>query len=96
LNDDVPEVPAHGSETADRVHATLDRLPPRYARAMEWRYLDGVDVPEIARRLDLSYKAAESLLSRARSAFRETYERLGATPGAVRIADGFGEEEVAQ
>jgi RNA polymerase sigma-70 factor (ECF subfamily) len=96
LNEDVLPEPEHGSETAERVHAALDRLPANYARAMEWRYLDGVDVPEIARRLDLTYKAAESLLSRARRAFRETYERLGATPGDVRIPEGFGEEEVAQ
>ena len=31
---------------------------------------------EIARRLDLGPKAAESLLTRARNAFREAYERL--------------------
>jgi len=95
LNEDVLPEAEHGSETAERVHAALDRLPANYARAMEWRYLDGVDVSEIARRLDLTYKAAESLLSRARRAFRETYERLGAS-GAARIPEGFGEKEIAQ
>lgn len=69
-------------ETAELVHVTLDRLPPSYARAMEWRYLEGLAVPEIARRLESSYKATESLLSRARKAFRKIYEHLTEDPGA--------------
>jgi len=68
-------------ETAELVHVTLDRLPPSYAQAVEWRYLHGLAVPEIARRLASSYKATESLLSRARKAFREIYEHLAASPG---------------
>lgn len=63
-------------EEAELVHVTLDRLPPSYARAVQWRYLEGLAVPEIARRLASSYKATESLLSRARKAFREIYEHL--------------------
>jgi len=69
-------------ETAELVHVTLDRLPPSYAQAMEWRYLEDLAVPEIARRLESSYKATESLLSRARKAFREIYEHLTEGPGA--------------
>lgn len=64
-------------EMAERVHVALDQLPPGYARAMEWRYLEDLPVTEIARRLESSYKAAESLLSRAREAFRGAYENLG-------------------
>jgi RNA polymerase sigma-70 factor (ECF subfamily) len=63
-------------ERRERVHIALDRVPPAYARAVEWRYLEGVPVTEIARRLGTSYKAAESLLSRARNAFRLAYESL--------------------
>jgi RNA polymerase sigma-70 factor, ECF subfamily len=97
LDEDVAQEPSDGAELAERVHATLDRLPPTYARAMEWRYLDGLDVSEISRRLEITYKAAESLLSRARSAFRETYERLGTTPGAAGgIAATLPGKEVAQ
>ena len=75
-------------ETAELVHVTLDRLPPSYARAMEWRYLEGLDVPEIARRLESSYKATESLLSRARKAFREIYEHLVKGPDTASPAKG--------
>ena len=69
-------------DSTELVHAALDLLPPTYARAMEWRYLDGLDVPAVAQRLGLSYKAAESLLSRARTAFREAYEQLTGPPPA--------------
>lgn len=85
-----------GLETAERVHAALDRLPPSYARAVEWRYLEGLEVTEIALRLKLSYKAAESLLSRARKAFRETYESLMENQGAVEASGISPQEGVAR
>jgi RNA polymerase sigma-70 factor (ECF subfamily) len=58
-------------QTAALVQRILDHLPVRYGRALEWKYLDEIPVREIAARLDLSEKAAESLLTRARAAFRE-------------------------
>jgi len=54
----------------------LDRLPPRYAAALEWKYIDGLPVNEIAARLELTSKAAESMLTRAREAFREGFSIL--------------------
>jgi RNA polymerase sigma-70 factor (ECF subfamily) len=75
-------------ETAELVHAALDHLPASYARAVEWRYLEGVEVNEIARRLQASYKAAESLLSRARRAFREAYENLAGGAEAASRRQG--------
>ena len=69
-----PESMAMASETGTRVHDVLDRLPPRYASLLEWKYADGLSVKEIAIRLGLGDKAAESLLTRARTAFRAMYE----------------------
>lgn len=63
-------------ETARLVHALLDRLPPRYAAALEWKYIDGLSVEEIAARFAVSAKAAESTLTRARDAFREGFAIL--------------------
>ena len=71
-------------EEGDRVHEALDLLPPHYARALEWKYLQRVPVKEIAARLELSPKAAESLLTRARNAFREHFDDLGRVPDNVR------------
>ena len=76
---------ADTEETAERVHLALDRMPPDYAEAVEWRYLQGLAVTEIARRRGSSYKATESLLSRARATFRRVYEELAA-PGARSAA----------
>jgi RNA polymerase sigma-70 factor (ECF subfamily) len=60
-------------ERARLVHVVLDHLPPRYASALEWKYIDGLSVREIADRLRLTSKAAESLLTRAREAFRDGF-----------------------
>lgn len=63
-------------EEAQRVHLALDVLPGHYARALEWKYLEQLPVQEIASRLGVQPKAAESLLTRAREAFRRSYENL--------------------
>ena len=73
---DPPEGALARKEEARHVHAALDLLPPRYARALEWKYVERLPVKEIAERLRLGAKAAESLLTRARQAFREGYERV--------------------
>jgi len=61
------------SEVAMLVHATLDGLRDGYGDVLEWKYVLGLSVDEIAGRLGVSPKAAESLLTRARQAFREAY-----------------------
>jgi RNA polymerase sigma-70 factor (ECF subfamily) len=71
-----PEQELLRRERADLVHAALDALPPRYGRVLEWKYLEQVPVEEIAARLGVGPKAAESLLSRARESFRGGFRRL--------------------
>lgn len=73
-------------EIRGRVHEALEHLPPRYARALEWKYLEQMPVREIAERLCLSSKATESLLTRARKAFREGYDALTCRPAARVVA----------
>ena len=80
-----PEAQYLTSETADVVHLTLDDLPARYSRALQWKYLDGLSAREIAARLELSTKGAESLLARARDAFRTAHERLTRAPGPASV-----------
>ena len=74
-----PEDITLSRERAARVHEALDDLPPDYGRVLEWKYLEDLPVEEIARRLERHPKAAESLLTRAREAFRRRY--LGGPPG---------------
>jgi RNA polymerase sigma-70 factor, ECF subfamily len=61
------------------VEATLDSLPGRYGEALEWKYIDGLSVIEIAGRLGIRPKAAESLLTRARESFREAITEMTGT-----------------
>jgi RNA polymerase sigma-70 factor (ECF subfamily) len=69
--EDQPEVQAWRCDLRHLVQATMDALPDRYGDVLEWKYIDGLAVAEIATRLDVGVKAAESLLTRARGAFRE-------------------------
>ena len=68
-----PEAELLRRESARQVHATLDLLDPRYAQALEWKYVERLSVDEIARRFGSTAKAAESLLTRAREAFRSSW-----------------------
>lgn len=77
---DLPEGALARKERVRHVHAALDLLPPRYARALEWKYVERLPVQEIAERLRLGAKAAESLLTRARQAFRQGYEQVSLGP----------------
>jgi len=58
------------------VRVALDRLPRHYADALAWKYVESLSVKEIAARLGLTPKAAESLLTRARVAFRDGFTAL--------------------
>lgn len=81
-----PEETVGRDQTARMVHEVLDRLPSHYGNVLEWKYLDGVPVKEIARRLELAPKAAESLLTRARLAFRKSFSSASQGRLAVRKA----------
>jgi RNA polymerase sigma-70 factor (ECF subfamily) len=74
--------------TRGAVRRVINKLPARYARVLELRFGDELTVPEISRTLQMTEDAAESLLTRARQAFRAAWsehlevERAAATPGA--------------
>lgn len=72
-----PEAHRYNTEIPRLVQATLDNLPGRFGDALEWKYLDGLSVADIAQRLQVSTGAAQSVLQRARAAFREAFTALG-------------------
>ncbi|MEZ5565872.1 MAG: RNA polymerase sigma factor [Gammaproteobacteria bacterium] len=74
------------------VQATMDRLPEHYGDVLEWKYVDELSVAEIAGRLTVSVKAAESLLSRARVAFRDALQALGGSNGMPGVVPSVGRE----
>lgn len=63
-------------EAAHLVHAALDYLPPRYAALLEMKYVDEMPVEKIADRLGVTTISVQSLLARARAAFREAHGAL--------------------
>jgi RNA polymerase sigma-70 factor (ECF subfamily) len=67
-------VSASDTDTAERVAAALAAIPDRYEAVLQAKYLDGQSVEEISLARGESPKAVESLLTRARQAFREAYE----------------------
>lgn len=67
-------------QTRALVQSVLDRLPSRYGDVLEWKYVDGRSVEEIGELLGIGHTAAQSMLARARMAFREALEAVfGAT-----------------
>ena len=68
-----PDTDFQQSEIARLVRVTLDHIPSLYGDVLEWKYIHGLSVKEIARRIGRGPKAAESLLTRAREAFRDGF-----------------------
>lgn len=74
--DDKPATDASEiTDKAERVAAALAALPDHYEAVLRAKYLDRLTVEAIASARGDSLKAVESLLSRARQAFREAYEK---------------------
>jgi RNA polymerase sigma-70 factor, ECF subfamily len=59
---------------AEQAHAALARLAAPQRAALTLRYLDGLPVAQVAEYLGRSLHATETLLVRARAAFRRAYE----------------------
>jgi RNA polymerase sigma-70 factor (ECF subfamily) len=66
----------HNRDQAEQIAFALSRLPERYESALRAKYLDQRSVAEMAEAWNETPKAIESLLTRAREAFRQEYQRL--------------------
>ena len=66
----------HSRDQAEQITFALSRLPERYEAALRAKYLDQQTVAQIAETWKETPKAIESLLTRAREAFRQEYQRL--------------------
>jgi RNA polymerase sigma-70 factor (ECF subfamily) len=68
-----PAGPDH--DQAERIARALAELPEAYEAVLQAKYLDQQTVAQIAESRGQSPKAVESLLSRARQAFRDAYAK---------------------
>ncbi|HVR74209.1 MAG TPA: sigma-70 family RNA polymerase sigma factor [Planctomycetota bacterium] len=71
-DDACPERPV---ELSEEIAIVLTGLPVRQQEVLVAKYEEGLSVEEIAARWGESWKAVESLLARARAAFRDAYAR---------------------
>lgn len=73
-------------QVKDVVNRTLASIPERQASALVAKYVEGYTTDELAQRIQSSPKAVESLLVRARTAFRSAFNRLldGSPGGETR------------
>jgi RNA polymerase sigma-70 factor (ECF subfamily) len=71
-----PERQAQRAEALRLIQVALDRLPAKYGNVLEWKYIEGYSVKEIAERLELGHEATQSLLARAKRAFGDVYSSL--------------------
>ena len=76
---DDPARAAERDQLGQLIRAILDYLPARQGNALEWKYIQGLSVEEIAARLEVSHAAAQSLLARARQSFREGFTAIAHT-----------------
>jgi RNA polymerase sigma-70 factor (ECF subfamily) len=79
------------AETRQLIQSVLDRLPARYGDVLEWKYVEGHSVEEIGERLGLGHTAAQSMLARARTSFREALETVFGSETADVLASMRGE-----
>lgn len=71
-----PEIAIHQSEIRRLIKVAMDHLPLPYAESLEMKYIRELSVAEIAHVIGKSPKATESLLTRARSAFKDCFGAL--------------------
>jgi len=57
------------------VAGILTGLPDHYRQALSAKYIEDLDVQAIARKMGISEKATESLLMRAKDAFRKEFQK---------------------
>ena len=70
-----PEFQLEKNKIRDRIEASLHAVSNRYQQILRMRYEEDMSVKNIATTLNLSFKATESLLYRARQDFIKAYER---------------------
>lgn len=63
-------------EMRETVGLAMDRMDDLERVVLEWKYLDGLTVRDIAEQLGRTAKAIEGILYRARLAFRTHYQKL--------------------
>lgn len=76
IDADELDVEAIDSETQSDVIAVLAELADEYRFLLEAKYIEDKTIDEISCEIGKSYKATESMLTRAREAFRKKFKQI--------------------
>lgn len=68
-----PEEELDATMLKEKIQNVFVRIIPRYRKILLWKYSENRSVDEIARKLNISFKSAESQLFRARKAFVKAF-----------------------
>lgn len=71
-----PEAAFDEAVVREKIQKTLARIAPAYRQILQLKYLEEVSVDDIAQKLSISFKSAESRLFRARKVFVESFLSL--------------------
>ena len=74
---DQSDEPVHFTERAELislVHFVMDQLPNRYGDVLEWKYIEGLSVKEISKKMNLGNEAVQSLIARAKRSFKKAFQ----------------------
>jgi RNA polymerase sigma-70 factor (ECF subfamily) len=74
--EDSPERQYRRTESLRLIQVALDRLPAKYGDVLEWKYVEGWTIKEIATKLEIGTEATQSLVARAKRAFADVYSAM--------------------
>jgi RNA polymerase sigma-70 factor (ECF subfamily) len=83
---ELPDAALERAELAQRVALALSELPAEYEQVLRRHYLEDQPVKDLAEALQITPKAAEARLFRARQAFRDAFR------STARELNGVGKE----
>lgn len=68
-----PEFIFEKNKIRDSIEQTLKSLSEKYQKILRLHYEENIPMKEVAKKLNVSFKAAESMLFRARQSFKKIY-----------------------
>ena len=72
-----PELALQEKEAKQKIISTFKNLTEGYSQILRLKYVDGLSMKQIAKKLGKTVKAVESKLTRARLAFQKEYDNQG-------------------
>jgi len=81
-----PELALEEKEAKKKIAQAFEKTSEGYQHILRLKYMDGLSMREIAERLEMTVKAVESKLSRARKAFRKHFgKKIQITPEGLKV-----------